>query len=48
MIEKGNADEALVEISKSFAPFWKIEGFSMKIEPLFTMRDAVKVIGKSI
>jgi len=48
MIEKGNADEALVEISKSFAPFWKIEGFSMKVEPLFTMRDAVKVIGKSL
>ena len=48
MVEKGNADEALVEISKLFAPFWKIEGFSMKIEPVFAMRDALKVIGKSL
>jgi len=48
MVEKGNADEALVEISKAVAPFWKIEGFSMKIEPLFAIRDAVKVLGKSL
>ena len=48
MVEKGNADEALVEISKLLAPFWKIEGFAMKIEPLLGMRDAVKVIGKSL
>ena len=48
MVEKGNADEALVEISKAVAPFWKIEGFAMKIETLFAMRDAVKVLGKSL
>ena len=48
MVEKGNADEAMIEISKLIAPFWKIEGFAMKIEPLFAMRDALKVIGKSL
>ena len=48
MVEKGNADEALIEISKLFTPFWKIEGFAMKIEPEFAMRDALKVIGKSL
>lgn len=48
MVEKGNADEALVEISKLVAPFWKIDGFAMKIEPLLGMTDAMKVIGKSL
>ena len=48
MVEKGNADEAMIEISKLIAPFWKIEGFAMKIEPAFAMRDALKVIGKSL
>lgn len=48
MVEKGNADEALVEISKAIAPFWKIEGFAMKIEPVMSMKDAVKVLGKSL
>lgn len=47
MVEKGNADEALTEISKILAPFWKIEGFGMKIEPVMALRDAVKVLGKS-
>jgi hypothetical protein len=48
MVEKGNADEALLEISKLIAPFWKIEGFAMKIEPVMGMKDAVKVLGKSL
>lgn len=48
MVEKGNADEALVEIAKLFAPFWKIEGFAMKIEPVMGMKDAIKVLGKSL
>jgi hypothetical protein len=48
MVEKGNADEALIEISKLLAPFWKIEGFAMKIEPILSMRDALKTIGASL
>jgi len=48
MTEKGNADEALIEISKLIAPFWKIEGFAMKLEPLFALREGLKVIGKSL
>ena len=48
MVEKGNADEALIEVGKLFAPFWKIEGFAMKIETALSMRDAVKVSGKSL
>ena len=48
MVEKGNADEALIEISKIIAPFWKIEGFGMKIEPVMALRDSVKVLGKSL
>ena len=48
MAEKGSADEAMLEISKLIAPFWKIEGFAMKLEPIFSMKDALKVIGKSL
>jgi hypothetical protein len=48
IVEKGNADEAMVEISKLIAPFWKIEGFAMKTEAMFSMRDALKVLGKSL
>ena len=48
MVEKGNVDEGLIEISKVLAPFMKIEGFAMKVEPVFAMRDALKVIGKSL
>jgi len=48
MVEKGNADEALIEISKLLAPFWKIEGFAMKLEPILSMRDALKTIGASL
>ena len=47
-VEKGNADEAMIEISKLTAPFWKIEGFAMKVEPVFGMRDAIKVLGKTL
>ncbi|NVM38536.1 MAG: hypothetical protein HWN81_23300 [Candidatus Lokiarchaeota archaeon] len=48
IVEKGNADEALIEITKAIAPFWKIEGFGMKIETVMSMRDSVKVLGKSL
>ena len=48
MAEKGSADEAMLEISKLIAPFWKIEGFAMKLEPLLTVKDSLKVIGKSL
>ena len=48
MTEKGSVDEAMLEISKVIAPFWKIEGWAMKIEPLFAIKDALKVIGKSL
>ena len=48
IVEKGNADEALIAIGKLIAPFWKIEGFAMKIETVYSMRDAVKVLGKSL
>lgn len=48
MIEKGNADEALIAISKVIAPFWKIEGFAMKLETVMSMRDAIKVLGKTL
>jgi hypothetical protein len=48
MVEKGNADEAMIEISKLIAPFWKIEGFAMKTEAIFSMKDALKVIGASL
>jgi hypothetical protein len=48
IVEKGNADEAMIEISKLIAPFWKIDGFAMKTEAVFGMTDAMKVIGKSL
>ena len=48
MVEKGNADEGLIAISKVIAPFWKIEGFAMKVDTLLSMRDAIKVLGKSL
>ena len=48
MTKKEEAEEALMEVSKLLAPFWKIEGFAMKLEILFSMKDAVKVIGKSL
>lgn len=47
-VERGNADEALIEITKLIAPFWKIEGFAMKIETVMSMRDSIKVLGKSL
>jgi len=48
MVEKGNADEALIAIMKVIAPFWKIEGFGMKVETVMSMKDSVKVLGKSL
>ena len=48
MVEKGNADEGAIEIMKAVAPFWKIEGFAMKIESVMSMKDSIKVLGKSL
>ncbi|MFX0081525.1 MAG: hypothetical protein ACFE94_07220 [Candidatus Hodarchaeota archaeon] len=48
MVEKGNADEVMIEISKLIAPFWKVEGFAMKIESILSMRDSLKTIGASL
>ncbi len=44
--ERGQADEALVEISKVILPFWEIEGYRWKLEPLFGIQDSLKVLGK--
>ena len=48
MVEKGNADDALIEISRLIAPFWKIEGFAMKIEVVTGLKDSLKIAGKSL
>ncbi|MFX0000126.1 MAG: hypothetical protein ACFE9Q_00860 [Candidatus Hodarchaeota archaeon] len=48
MVEKGKGDDAMTAIADLLVPFWKIEGFSMKIEPLYGMRDAIKALGKSL
>ena len=42
--EKGQADEALVEIHKMLLPFAEVEGYRYKIEPLLGMKDTVKLI----
>ena len=44
--EKDKADEALVEISKLILPFWEIEGYRWKLEPLYGVSDSLKVLGK--
>jgi hypothetical protein len=44
--EKGKGDEALVEISKLIFPFWEIEGYRWKLEPLYGVSDSLKVLGK--
>lgn len=48
MVEKGKGDDAMIAIADLLVPFWKIEGFSMKIEPLYGMRDAIKSLGKAL
>jgi len=47
MTEKDKGDETLMYITKTFQPFWNIEGFSLRIEILLGMKDAVKVMGKT-
>ncbi|MBY8988108.1 MAG: hypothetical protein KGD61_06605 [Candidatus Lokiarchaeota archaeon] len=47
-VEKGNAEDAIIEINKLIAPFWKIEGFAMDFEIVMTLKDSMKVIGKSL
>ena len=44
--EKG-VDEAGAEISKVILPFWEIEGYGWKLEPLMGIADSFKVLGKA-
>jgi len=44
--QKGQGDEALVEISRLVLPFFKIEGYRWKLEPLFGVSDSLKVLEK--
>ena len=43
--EKGQEDEALLEIAKTMFPLTQIEGTSWKLEPLMTIPDSFKVLG---
>jgi len=47
MTEKDKGDETLMYITKTFHPFWDIEGFSLRIETLLGIKDVVKVMGKT-
>ncbi len=47
MTEKDKGDETLMHITKTFQPFWDIEGFSMRIETLLGIKDVVKVMGRT-
>ena len=44
--ERGKGDEALVEITKMIFPFWQIEGYRWKLEPLIGVSDSMTVLGK--
>jgi hypothetical protein len=44
--QEGKGDEAMVEIAKLIIPFWEIEGYGWKLEPLIGMSDSFKVLGK--
>lgn len=44
--EKGKGDEALVEITKTIMPFWEIEGYRWKLEPIIGVSDSIKALGK--
>ena len=46
--EKGQGDEALVEINQRMLPFCQIEGSSWKIEPLLNVTDAFAILGTKI
>ena len=45
-VEKGKVDEAAVEISKLMLPFYEMEGFAWKLEPLMGMSDSLAALGK--
>lgn len=45
--EKGKADEAVVEITRMIVPFWEIEGYRWKLEPLLGISDSLKALGKT-
>jgi hypothetical protein len=44
--EKGKVDEAVTEITKVISPFWEIEGYGWRLEPLMGVSDSMKVLGK--
>ena len=44
--EKEKVDEACIEISKLMMPYYEIEGFGWKLEPLMSMSDALTLWGK--
>jgi len=48
MVERGKADEAQIHIMKTFAPFYEVEGLSLKSEMLMGVRDSFKAIGRTI
>ena len=44
--DRTKGDEALVEITKMIMPFWQIEGYRWKLEPLIGVSDSMTVLGK--
>ena len=44
MVEKGKADEAVIEIARIIRPFWEIEGYRWKLEPLMGVKDSIKAL----
>ena len=43
-IEKGHVDEGLANIYKLIAPYYKIEGYSVKFEVLSLVSEAAKML----
>ena len=48
MVEKGNADEAAIYLTKTLAPFSEIEGYSIKLEVVMGARDSFKAVGRTL
>ncbi len=48
MVEKGNADEATIYITKTLTTFSDIEGYSVKYEVVMGARDSFKAIGRTL
>ena len=46
MTEIGGTDKAFTEISKTIRLFWNIEDIAFKVEPVLTIKDSLKIIGK--